>query len=227
MLRREEFMPYANRRLSELIKDKTDGNVKEFAEEIGMSQQRVNRILVYDKKAAKWAGVSDQVRLACIETYGLEDNYFDSPHGNCVEQQLSEIHEDYTRREKNGLKPHISMSTAAAHSSSFANIVMNKMCETKPTVKLFPSYDMTIDVSGDSMEPKYEKGDLLFIKQVFDIVKPGNPYILDTPDGAVFARIFDRDNKYLCKSINPDYEDFFVEKAVVFGIYKIIGSVRF
>ena len=79
MIRREDDMPYANRQLSELVWLKSNGNVSDFAAAIGMSQQRVNRLLVFDKKQDRFPAVSDEVRNACIETFDLEPNYFAPP----------------------------------------------------------------------------------------------------------------------------------------------------
>lgn len=72
-------MPWANRQLVKLIKDKTGGNVMRFAEAICMSQQRINRILVADKKTGNYPSVSEEVRTACTETFDLPINYFVAP----------------------------------------------------------------------------------------------------------------------------------------------------
>lgn len=79
MIRRENSMPYANKQLNELVWLKSGGTVSDFAAAIGMSQQRVNRLLVFDKKQDRFPAVSDEVRNACIETFGLEPDYFTPP----------------------------------------------------------------------------------------------------------------------------------------------------
>lgn len=226
MIRKEELMPYANRQLVEIIKEKTDGNVQKFAEEIGMSQQRINRLLVYDKKAERYPGVSDEVRNAVIETYGIDPGYFDLPPNMEDVPPLQDLHEDFERMKKCCQKPHIPMKVAAAYGLGFADCVMKKQCQYKPIISMFPPYDLTIDLKDDNMLPKYEPGDILAIKQMNGDVKPGHVYVIDTSDGAVLSRVYKKDEGYLCVSYNKEYGDFFVDKASVYGVYKIIGLIR-
>ena len=76
MYRESDIMPYANKKLLELIRIKTDGNVSKFAEIVGLSQQRINRNLVMNKKAQKYPRLSDEVKQRCIEVFELDDDYF-------------------------------------------------------------------------------------------------------------------------------------------------------
>jgi hypothetical protein len=97
MIRRENDMPYANRQLSELVWLKSNGNVKNFAAAIGMSQQRVNRLLVFDKKQDRFPAVSDEVRNACIETFDLEPNYFTLPPTEEEIRPLEMLSEEFNK----------------------------------------------------------------------------------------------------------------------------------
>lgn len=100
MIKKEELMPYANKQLVELIKNQTDGNVLRFAEAIGMSQQRINRILVFDRKAGKFPSVSDEVRNACIESFGLDAGYFVAPATQEEVNPLSDLKDDFVLLDK-------------------------------------------------------------------------------------------------------------------------------
>ncbi len=97
MIRRENDMPYANRQLSELVWLKSNGNVKNFAAAIGMSQQRVNRLLVFDKAHDKYPAVSNEVRNACIETFNLDMDYFIAPTTEEEVKPLEMLSEEFNK----------------------------------------------------------------------------------------------------------------------------------
>ena len=61
---------------------------------------------------------------------------------------------------------------------------------------------------------------------MIDIIEWGNVYVLDTIDGAVVKRLYDEGDKYRCRSFNPEYKDFLVDKRNVYGVYKVVGQIR-
>lgn len=124
------------------------------------------------------------------------------------------------------VRPRIPMTVAAGSIGGFANSIKLYDCEQIPVIKAFPSYDYTMIVKGDSMEPKYEGGDEIAIKQVTDYIEWGKVYVLDTRDGAVIKRLYDAQDKYRCVSYNKEYPDFEVNKADVFGVYRVVGLIR-
>lgn len=129
--------------------------------------------------------------------------------------------------EEKETRPRIPTSVAAGSLMGFADAIKSYDCEMQPVVKNFPTYDYTIIVKGDSMEPKFEGGDEVAIKKVTSFIEWGKTYVLDTRDGAVIKRLFDEGDSFRCVSYNKDYPDFLVSKADVFGIYKVVGLLRF
>ena len=127
---------------------------------------------------------------------------------------------------KNNVRPRIPMTVAAGSIGGFADGVKSYECEQIPVINAFPSYDYTMIVKGSSMEPKYEGGDEIAIKKVTDYIEWGKVYVLDTRDGAVIKRIYDAQDKYRCVSYNKEYPDFEINKADVFGVYKVVGLIR-
>lgn len=123
-------------------------------------------------------------------------------------------------------RPLIPTNVAAGSLVGFVDAVKTYDCEQRPIVKNFPDYDFTIIVKGDSMEPKFEGGDEIAIKQVTSFVEWGKVYVLDTRDGAVIKRIFDEGDSFRCVSFNKEYPDFNVNKSDVFGVYKVVGLIR-
>lgn len=117
-------------------------------------------------------------------------------------------------------------STAAAGSLSGFSDENEWEWERYPIIKAFPTYDFTIIVKGNSMEPKFEGGDEVAIKKVCDFIEWGKVYVLDTRDGAVLKRLYDNGDKYRCVSFNDEYPDFEVNKEDVYGVYKVVGLIR-
>lgn len=104
---------------------------------------------------------------------------------------------------------------------------MSYHCDYQPIIQQIPSYDFTMIIKGNSMEPKYEGGDEIACKQVFDYIEWGKTYVLATNDGAIVKRIYDAEDKVRCVSYNSDeYPDFFVEKSSILGYYKVVGLIR-
>ena len=76
------------------------------------------------------------------------------------------------------------------------------------------------------MEPKFEGGDEIAIRKVYDYIEWGKPYVLDTRDGAVLKRLYDAGDDYKCVSYNSEYPDFKVQKKDVLAVYKVVGLIR-
>lgn len=124
------------------------------------------------------------------------------------------------------LLPHIPSTSAAGGIGGFSDTVTQNTCEFRPVIKMIPKYDMTIDVKGDSMLPKYQNGDIVAIRRVVDVIEWGCVYVLDTADGAVLKRLYDEEECFRCVSYNPEYHDFLVNKQNVYGVYKVVGLIR-
>lgn len=123
-------------------------------------------------------------------------------------------------------KPHIPSEVMAGGTTGISEAVAIGHCEMKPVVKMLPNYDYTITIKGDSMEPKFESGDIIAIKKVSDVIEWGQPYVLDTHDGAVLKRLYEEGNKFRCASYNSEFPDFLIDKDIVEAVYRVVGLVR-
>lgn len=226
MYRESDIMPYANKKLLELIRIKTDGNVSKFAEIVELSQQRINRNLVMNKKTQKYPRLSDEVKQRCIELFELDDDYFTALPVREEFNPMERLKNDFDNLPEKSELPHLPPKAAAGGMGGFSDSVASYNCEYRPVVKILPKYEMTIEITGDSMLPKLENGDIIAIRKVIDIIEWGKVYVLDTVDGAVVKRLFDEGDKYRCRSFNPEYKDFLVDKRNVYGIYKVVGQIR-
>lgn len=96
-----------------------------------------------------------------------------------------------------------------------------------PVIKQFSEYDFTMYVRDESMEPKYEKGDEIALKQVVCIKEWGKEYAIDTEDGIFFKTIYDEGDKVRCVSLRSDkYHDFLVPKHAIVGYFRLVGLIR-
>lgn len=88
-----------------------------------------------------------------------------------------------------------------------------------------------IRVDGSSMYPKYSSGDLLGCKPITDLsfFQWGKVYVLDTDQGVMVKRLFQvegNDKQLECRSDNPNYPPFKINKSSIYKIAIVIGVVR-
>lgn len=136
---------------------------------------------------------------------------------------LSEISKQETET-----RPRIPMDAAAGSLSTALDGVTVTDCEQIPVIKTFPKYDFTIVTRGDSMYPEYHSGDELACLYVREssFLQWGRVHVLDTAQGVILKRIFNKGDHILCKSINVEYEEFTIPKSDVYNIALVIGLVR-
>lgn len=237
----DKDMPYANRKLVELIELRSDGNVMKFSKMVGLSQQRINRLLIRDPRNNTFPKISDDVKTAIMESLGLGMDYFIpkpmeeevTPYqllfsGETTNEDLQKVIRSITTKmNPDAMRPRIPTMAMAGFLSDYVEGVRKEDCEFLPIIQRFPSYDFTMFVKGNSMEPKYEGGDEIACKRVYDVIEWGKTYVLDTTDGAVMKRVYDAGDKIRCVSYNSEeYPEFFIEKENVRGFYKVVGLIR-
>lgn len=125
-------------------------------------------------------------------------------------------------------RPRIPLDAAAGALSLMSQDISEAECEKRPLIPCFPDYDFTIMVKGNSMEPEFHSGDELACRFIDkpSFIQWGRPHVLDTYQGVVLKRIYDRRNSILCKSDNKDYEDFEIPKEEILRIALVVGSIR-
>lgn len=124
--------------------------------------------------------------------------------------------------------PRIPLDAAAGSLSTIAQSVTQTQCERFPIIHRFPKYDFTIIVKGDSMEPEFRSGDEIACRFIDEpsFIQWGRPHILDTNQGVVLKRIYNRSDAILCRSDNSAYEDFEIPKGDIFHIALVVGAIR-
>lgn len=125
-------------------------------------------------------------------------------------------------------KPRIPYTAAAGSITNAMDGVTNAQCEQIPVIGTLPSYDFTIIVKGNSMEPKIEGGDEVACKRVdgTSFIQWGKVHVLDTAQGILIKRIYEDGDKIKCVSYNPEYPPFSIEKSDIYSISLVVGLLR-
>ena len=101
-------------------------------------------------------------------------------------------------------------------------------CEQVPVVPLFPRYDFTMRITGESMLPYLHPGDevacLKIQEQTF--LQWGRIHVLFTSQGVIVKKIFDAGKGIKCVSINPDYPEFVIPKKEIYSYNLVVGLLR-
>jgi SOS-response transcriptional repressor LexA len=128
----------------------------------------------------------------------------------------------------NGI-PHIPFDVAAGSLAVSLGSATIADCELRPANPLFTSYDFTIEVSGDSMSPYIQHGDILACKRVglnTVIIRPSHCYVIDTPEGAVVKHLKVEGDFLVCSSINTSFAPFRIPIVDDMRFAIVVGITR-
>ncbi|MFQ8802727.1 MAG: helix-turn-helix transcriptional regulator [Paraprevotella clara] len=223
-------MPYANKKVYELIQKETNGNVRAFAQSINVSQQVLNRIFCIDKRNGKYPSVSNDIKKGIIEVYDKDEIWFIADIDSNESEMSKHSSEEENNKELDGVEgkaiPLLPVSAQGGRLNDFIVSVRESDCEK--VVSPIKDADFAIPVSGDSMAPEYPNGSQVHVKKINEnaFIEWGRVYVLDTCNGAVIKRIVpsEREGCVKCLSINPDpiYAPFEVNLDDVYGIYRVM-----
>lgn len=129
--------------------------------------------------------------------------------------------------------PLIPIDAVAGFPGDDNDSVMLSQCE-QYTVPEFSSKgaDFLIRVSGSSMTPTFNNGDLLACRKINEITffQWGNVYVIDTNQGVLVKRLFEDKNdktQIVCKSDNfESFPEFTLPKDGIRSLSIVIGLIR-
>lgn len=137
----------------------------------------------------------------------------------------------YKTSNKNGGIPLIPTSAMAGALGGDSITINQWDVEDFYVIPAFKKSDFCIRVDGDSMQPKYLRGDILACTRVplTDIwFQWGKIYIIDTRQGVLVKHVekgSDNDHIKLV-SDNPDYKPFEIPTSELFGLAIVNGVIR-
>ena len=90
--------------------------------------------------------------------------------------------------------------------------------------------ELAIPVTGDSMSPEYASGCRVLVRKINEraFIEWGRTFVLDTINGIVIKNIYpckDNDDKVICRSVNPNYMDFEIDKTDIRGWYRVLMEI--
>lgn len=211
-------LPLPNKKVYDLVQHQTDGNVKLFAEYIGVTQQVLDRIFKKDSRNKKYPSVSEGIKEALKTKYKFGDEWFYKNE----QTGKAEYNEAVDSR------PRIPYDAAAGTLTETINGVTKYECEQVPVISVFPKYDFTIRITGKSMEPEYYAGDEVACLKINEkqFIQWGRVHVLDTTQGVVIKRIYEDGDNIRCSSYNAEFPDFSIPKDDIRSFNLVVGSVR-
>lgn len=132
--------------------------------------------------------------------------------------------------------PMLPVEAYAGNLQLWSQGVQLRDCEK--VVSPVPGVDFGIRVNGNSMEPEFRDGSVIFIKRINEkaFIPWGNPMVIDTENGVVLKMVFPPHNKEVkpgctceyieARSYNPDYPPFLIPTESIYGIYRVVTSIR-
>ena len=218
-----------NKKVYELIQEKTNGNVKAFAESIGVAQQSLNRIFSIDKRNDKFPSISNDIKQGIIRVYGKDEIWFIADAGKATENKRERPYKP-TMEDHYLLVPIVHIDSVGGMHSQ------NSIAQEPQYIEGYAPFtdaregDICIIQSGDSMTPTCPSGSLLLIRKVEnwrEYLGYGNIFVLELTDG---RRITKEITKYhenprdfvWCISHNPEVPDEELPKSMIVAVWKVI-----
>lgn len=222
----EAELPSDNLAVYQLVNKESGGIIKDFALKLDVPPQTIQRLFKVDKRTERYPNVTAEMKSKIAKAYGLQEDWCES----MVKKNEDGRKDDSERKTSDTIlarqlqKPRILNYAMAGHLSD----ELEEIKEYAPVNPLMPDYDCTIIIRGDSMEPTYQSGDEIALRDVTKtgFIQWGAPHVMDTTQGIVLKRLYDDPKGIKCISDNKMYEPFVVPKSEVYHIYKIIGFVR-
>jgi len=115
------------------------------------------------------------------------------------------------------------------------DLIYNNQKATPDNYIYVPHYcnaDCWVDVTGDSMAPLIQSGDIVALKQIKDWqhnILGGEIYAIVTEQWRTIKRVRvvrDDNNKLLLTPINPEYDPLEVNKTSIIAIFQVLGVVK-
>lgn len=198
----------------------------------GLSSLSIERILLaYDDINPDWLLTG---RGSMLKTKGTpdappaRDGYHSSPKDK---DKITNKQGKEAKKNTNGI-PLIPLDAVAGFPAADYEGVYLEDCE-RYTIPEFEAKgaNFLIRVSGDSMMPLYNNGDIIACRKIHDILffQWGGVYVLETSQGVIVKYVEEpekSDDCILCVSENPRFKPFQLPKSDIRSLSTIIGLVR-
>lgn len=196
-------MPGKNNRIRELVAKFSNGNVSEFARNIGIVQQRLDRLFKIDSRTNKFPRVPEDVIEAIKNKYSdVNLIWLETGTGEMLGENAKS--ENAYLEERRKLKTEPTPTTleyyeigASAGTETTGEILPVPKRERRLVIsELFKGSQFAIRIAGNSMMPNYPPGAIIGIRLVPDkIITPGSVYVIEKANDLWIKRVFYKDDK--------------------------------
>lgn len=225
-------MPYANRKVYELIQNETDGSVRAFAKSINVSQQSLNRIFCIDRRNGKYPSISNDIKQGIIDVYGKDEIWFIADtDANEDELSKNDKEENVAKEETNYLLvPLVHIDSVGGMHSVNQIVGEPQYIDSYIPFVNAQEGDIAIMQTGTSMIPTIPPGSILQLRKVEnwrEYFGYGNIFVIELTDGRRITKEVSRydDNPkdfVWCISHNPDVPDEELPKSMIVSVWKVI-----
>jgi len=181
------------------------GNVSEFARQVDLIQQKVDRLFKIDNRTKKIPFVKDEVFEAVLFKYkNIDKVWLLTGEGHMLK---SDSVVDEIPKPKENTIPYYPDVNASAGMDFLTDNGHNYSLPIS-----IPNVDAQafINVFGDSMYPKYCSGEIIGIKEIDkDMVFPGHAYVIQMIDGEAYIKYIDPgkdEEHWMLRSENEKYK---------------------
>lgn len=128
--------------------------------------------------------------------------------------------------------PLIPVKAFAGNLQMWAEGVELRDCEK--VVSPVKGVDFAIRIAGNSMEPEFQNGSMLFIKRINEraFIPWGNPMVIDTENGVLVKAVYPCESEageeqYIeARSYNPNYPPFKIPVESIYSLYRIVSATK-
>lgn len=124
--------------------------------------------------------------------------------------------------------PLLPVAAFAGNITAWSQSVEARECEK--IISPVKGIDFAIRISGDSMEPSFRDGSIIFIKKIDDkaFIPWGHAMIVDSANGVLFKDVFpsEKGKKYIeARSINAKYPPLQIPQDCIHGLYRVVTTL--
>lgn len=200
-----------------ILKELEVDNISKFARDIGVNRQRI-----VDLKSGKMAKMPYDVAEAIIEKYPqYSRSWLLSGEGSPYSEEVAEPRPQ-------GI-PLVPVSAMAGALTGELPAVTERECE-RFLVPRFERADFLITVSGDSMSPKFQSGDIVACRRVplGSFFQWHRVYVVDSEQGVLIKRVErgSGEDSVTLVSDNREYSPIELRRDEIYSLALVVGLIR-
>lgn len=216
-------MPLMNKAVYQLVLLKAEGNVRTFSKMIGMSQQRINRLFLVDKRSGNYPTVSQDIRDVVCEVFGISEKELAKGGFEDLPKQASFT--PNLNYEK-GI-PYYNVPFKMGYELPYDGNTQNPdyLIDFTP----FNQCDFWCNASGYSMYPTIASGDYVAMKVIndFRLIVNNEIYGFVLKNGLrTIKRAKVVGDKFILTPDNKEYDEQEVGIEDVLSVFKVMGAVK-